>query len=40
VAFLEWNWLGGAVGQLGRRDTIVANLGSLLDVRQTGVQVP
>jgi hypothetical protein len=40
VAFLEWNWLDGAVGQLGRRDTVVANLGSLLDGRQTGVQVP
>jgi phospholipase C len=39
-AFLEWNWLGATVGQLGHRDATVANLGSLLDVNETGVQVP
>jgi phospholipase C len=30
VKFLEWNWLG-ATGQLGARDAVVANLGSLID---------
>jgi phospholipase C len=30
VKFLEWNWLG-ATGQLGARDAVVANLGSLVD---------
>jgi phospholipase C len=30
VKFIEWNWLG-ATGQLGARDALVANLGSLLD---------
>ena len=39
-AFLEWNWLGGHVGQLGHRDAVVANLGSLLDGRETGISVP
>ena len=40
VKFVEWNWLGGAVGQLGGRDANVANLGSLLDPAATGVAVP
>lgn len=40
VKLIEWNWLGGATGQLGQRDTAVANLGSLLDPMQTGVAVP
>ncbi|MFT3700126.1 MAG: alkaline phosphatase family protein [Kofleriaceae bacterium] len=31
VKFIEWNWLGGVTGQLGGRDTTIANLGSLLD---------
>ncbi len=39
VKFLEWNFLG-ATGQLGARDTEVANIGSLLDPAQTGVAVP
>lgn len=30
VKFVEWNWLG-ATGQLGARDALVANLGSLID---------
>jgi phospholipase C len=38
--FLEWNWLGGQTGQLGHRDTIVSNIGSLLDGAQTGTPVP
>lgn len=40
VKFIEWNWLEGKTGQLGRRDTAVANLGSLLDPATTGVPVP
>ncbi len=39
VRFLEWNFLG-ATGQLGARDTQVANLGSLLDPATTGLTVP
>jgi phospholipase C len=39
VKFLEWNFLG-ATGQLGARDTVVANIGSLLDPAQTGLVVP
>jgi hypothetical protein len=32
TVFLEWNWLGNtAVGALGGRDQIAANIGSLLD---------
>jgi hypothetical protein len=31
VKFLEWNFLDGETGQLGSRDSHVANLGSLLD---------
>ena len=31
--FIEWNWLGGATGQLGGRDQTVNNLGSMLDPR-------
>ncbi|MEA2697268.1 MAG: hypothetical protein QOI66_1539, partial [Myxococcales bacterium] len=38
--FLEWNWLGGETGQLGHRDTTVANIGSLLDGAATRVPVP
>jgi hypothetical protein len=40
VEFMEWNWLAGAVGQLGHRDALVSNIGSLLDPVQTGVPVP
>jgi phospholipase C len=40
VKFVEWNFLGGATGQLGTRDAKVANLGSLLDPAATGTAVP
>ena len=40
VKFVEWNWLAGKTGQLGQRDTAVANLGSLLDPDATGATVP
>jgi phospholipase C len=40
VKFVEWNFLGGATGQLHGRDATVANLGSLLDPSKTGVAVP
>jgi hypothetical protein len=39
VRFLEFNFLG-AEGQLGTRDAVVNNLGSLLDATQVGVEVP
>jgi len=39
VKFLELNFLG-ATGQLGARDTQVANIGSLLDPTRTGIVVP
>jgi phospholipase C len=40
VKLVEWNWLGGQTGQLGGRDTEVANLGSLLDTSTTGTLPP
>ena len=40
VKFVEWNWLGARTGQLGGRDGVVNNLGSLLDPAQTGTPVP
>jgi phospholipase C len=40
VKFIEWNWLKGQTGQLGARDAVVGNLGSLLDPAQTGMAVP
>ncbi len=40
VRFLEWNFLGGQTGQLGARDAVVSNIGSLLDPEETGVAVP
>jgi phospholipase C len=40
VRFIEWNFLGAKTGQLGGRDAVVANLGSLLDPAKTGAQVP
>jgi len=39
IKFVEWNWLGDT-GLLGGRDTVVANIGSLLDSTKTGVTVP
>ena len=40
VKFIEWNWLGKQTGQLGTRDVVVNNLGSLLDPVATGTAVP
>lgn len=40
VRFIEWNWLGGVSGQLGGRDAVVNDLGSLLDPAATGTAVP
>ncbi|HSQ62884.1 MAG TPA: alkaline phosphatase family protein [Polyangiaceae bacterium] len=40
VKFIEWNFLGGATGQLQTRDALVNNLGSVLDPAKTGVPVP
>jgi phospholipase C len=40
VKFIEWNWLGGATGQLLGRDANVNNLGDLLDASKTGTAVP
>ena len=40
VKFIEWNWLGGETGQLGTRDAVVNNIGSLLDPDETGAPVP
>jgi len=40
VKFIEWNFLGRITGQLHGRDAVVANLGSLLDPKVTGVAVP
>jgi len=40
VKFIEWNWLQKKTGQLGTRDAVVHNIGSLLDPAQTGVRVP
>ena len=37
--FLEWNFLGDT-GQLGARDALVNNMGSLLDPAKTGAVVP
>jgi phospholipase C len=39
VKFLEYNFLG-ATGQLKGRDTVVNNIGSLLDPSQTGIIIP
>lgn len=39
VRFLEWNFLT-SVGQLGGRDTVVNNIGSVLDGTKTGLPVP
>ena len=40
VKFIEWNWLGATTGQLGARDAVVNNLGSLLDPAATVTPVP
>ena len=40
VKFVEWNFLGGATGQLMTRDATVNNIGSVLDPAATGVAVP
>src|SRR5439155_3960261 len=40
VKFVEWNWLAAQTGQLGGRDGVVNNLGSLLDPAATGTTVP
>ena len=40
VKLIEWNFLGGQTGQLAGRDAVVANMGSLLDAKATGVAVP
>lgn len=40
VKFIEWNFLGGKTGQLGTRDTVVSNIGSVLDPATTGIPVP
>ncbi len=40
VKFVEWNWLKQVTGQLGTRDAVVNNLGSLLDASKTGIAVP
>jgi hypothetical protein len=39
VKFLELNFLG-ATGELGARDAVAADIGSLLDPAQTGIAVP
>lgn len=40
LRFLEYNFLGQQVGQLGARDAVVSNLGSLLDPAETGLVIP
>lgn len=40
VKFLEWNFLGGATGQLGTRDTVVSSIADLLDETAVGAAVP
>ena len=40
VKFIEWNFLGGTTGQLGTRDTVVNNIGDLLDPTAVGATVP
>jgi phospholipase C len=40
IEFIEWNFLGNGVGQLGARDTITNNIGSLFDPAKTGVTIP
>ncbi|GAC1580927.1 MAG: hypothetical protein NVS3B20_11750 [Polyangiales bacterium] len=40
VKVIEWNWLSRTTGQLGNRDKVVHNIGSMLDPTKTGVEVP
>lgn len=40
VKFLEYYFLDQQTGQLGARDAVVNNLGSLLDPTKTGILVP
>lgn len=40
VKFLEYVYLGGKTGQLGARDAVVNNIGSLLDADALGVTIP
>ena len=40
VKFIEWNWLAETTGQLGTRDTVVNNIGDMLDPAMTGTPVP
>ena len=40
VKFLEFNYLGERPGQLGARDAVVNNIGSLLDATKTGITIP
>jgi phospholipase C len=40
VKFLEWYFLGQKTGQLGGRDAVVNDLGSLIDPGASGVAVP
>lgn len=40
VKFLEFNFLDGKTGQLGARDAVVNNIGSLLDPNETGMTIP
>ncbi len=40
LKFIEWNWLGQQVGQLGTRDAVANGIGSLLDPTATGIAVP
>jgi phospholipase C len=40
VKFIEWNWLSQMTGQLGQRDTVVNNIGDMLDPTMTGTTVP
>ena len=40
VKFLEFLYLGQTTGQLGARDAVVNNIGSLLDATKTGITIP
>ncbi|HVY45956.1 MAG TPA: alkaline phosphatase family protein, partial [Minicystis sp.] len=40
VKFLEFLYLGQTTGQLGARDAVVNNIGSLLDASKTGITIP
>ena len=40
VKFIEFLYLDGQTGQLGARDAVVNNIGSLLDASKTGITIP